>query len=141
MDERADRITARYRYSGAMMSALAGLALLLAAIGTYGVVAFAVATRTREIGVRVALGARPADVLRLVLGGGLKLAAAGVMLGLGAALASARVLATMLYGVTPHDPVTFAAIGAIVAAVAAAATYVPARRAMRVDPVVALRGE
>src|SRR5688500_5423050 len=141
MDERAARVTARYRYSSAMMSALAGLALMLAAIGTYGVAAFAVATRTREIGLRVALGARPRDVLRLVLGGGLKLAAAGVTLGLAGALASARVLATMLYGVTPHDPITFATIALIVTGVAAAATYVPARRAMRVDPVVALRAD
>ena len=141
MEERAERVTARYRYSSVMMSGLAGLALLLAAIGTYGVVAFAVATRTREIGVRVALGARPRDVLRLVLGGGLRLAAAGVVLGLAGALAGARVLATMLYGVTPHDPITFATIAAIVMAVAIAATYLPARRAMRVDPVVALRAD
>jgi predicted permease len=141
MDERAARITARYRYSSAIMSALAALALLLAAIGTYGVVAFAVATRTREIGVRVALGAQPADVLQLMLGGGLKLAFAGVVLGLAGALAGARVLGTMLYGVTPHDPITFATIAAIVTGVAAAATYVPARRAMRLDPVVALRAD
>ena len=139
MRERAARVTSRYRYGSTMMLALAALALLLAAIGTYAVIAFAVATRTREIGIRVALGARPADVFALVVGGGLSLTLAGVAAGLVAAFASARVLGSMLYGVTPHDPATFGGIALLMAAVALLASYLPARRAMRVDPVVALR--
>jgi len=139
MRERAARLTSRYRYGSTMMGALAALALLLAAIGTYAVIAFAVATRTREIGIRVALGARPADVFALVVGGGLSLTLAGVAAGLVAAFASARVLESMLYGVTPHDPATFGGIALLMAAVALLASYLPARRAMRVDPVVALR--
>jgi predicted permease len=141
MAERAARVTARYRYGSAMMGALAALALLLAAIGTYGVIAYAVATRTREIGIRVALGARPADVLGLVVGGGLKLTLAGVLLGLAGAFAGSRALGSMLYGVTPHDPATFGGIALLMGAVALLASYLPARRAMRVDPVVALRQE
>jgi predicted permease len=139
MDERAEKITSRYRYGSAMMGALATLALLLAAIGTYGVIAFSVATRTREIGIRVALGARPRDVLRLVVGGGVKLAAGGLALGLAGAFAGSRVLTSLLYGVAPHDPSTFGGIAALMAAVALLASYVPAMRAMRVDPAVALK--
>jgi putative ABC transport system permease protein len=139
MSERAANVTARYRYGSAMMVALAALALLLAAIGTYGVIAYAVTSRTREIGIRVALGARPADVLGLILADGLKLTVAGLALGLAGAFAASRVLGSLLYGVTPHDPTTFAAIATLMAAVALLATYLPARRALRVDPVVALR--
>ena len=139
MDERTAQVTARYRYSSVMMGAFAVLALLLAAIGTYGVIAYSVATRTREIGIRVALGATPRDVLGLVVGGGVKLTAAGLALGLAGAFAGSRLLTSMLYGVTPHDPATFAGITTLMAVIALMATYLPARRAMRVDPVVALR--
>ena len=139
MDERAARVTSRYRYATAMMGALAALALLLAAIGVYGVMAVAVATRTREIGIRVALGARPADVFGLVVGGGLSLALAGVAAGLAVALASTHVLGSMLYGVTAHDSATFGEIALLMVSVALLASYLPAKRAMRVDPVVALR--
>ena len=141
MDQRAAVVTARYRYGSAMMVALAALALLLAAIGTYGVMAYAVAMRTREIGIRIALGARPADVLGLVVGGGLKLTLAGVLLGLAGAFAGSRALDNMLFGVTPHDPATFGGIALLMGAVALLASYLPARRAMRVNPVVALRQE
>jgi putative ABC transport system permease protein len=141
MTDRAAMVTARYRYSTAMMTALAVLALMLAAIGTYGVMAYAVTARTREIGIRVALGARPGEILRLVLGGGMKLTAAGLVLGLAAALAASRILDNMLYGVTPHDPATFVVIAFLMLAEALLAAYLPARRAMRVDPVVALRTE
>jgi predicted permease len=141
MTERASRVAARYRYSSAMMGAFAGLALLLAAIGTYGVIAYSVATRTREIGIRMALGARPRDVLGLVLGGGLKLTAGGLALGLAGAFAGSRVLTSMLYGIAPNDPATFGGIAALMAAVSLLASYVPAARAMRVDPVVALKTE
>ncbi len=141
MTERARNVTARYRYGSAMMGALAVLALLLAAIGTYAVIAYAVATRTREIGIRMALGARPADVLALLLGNGLKLTAAGLALGLAGALLAARAMTTMLFGVTPHDPWTFGTIAALMCTVAVLATYPPARRAMRVQPTQALRQE
>jgi putative ABC transport system permease protein len=141
MDERAENVTARYRNSSIMMGAFAALALALAAIGTYGVIAYSVATRTHEIGIRVALGARPRDVLSLVLGGGVKLTATGLALGLAGAFAGSRVLASMLYGVAPHDPATFGGIAALMSAVALLASYVPARRAMLLDPVVALKAD
>lgn len=141
MRERVDRVTARYRYSAVLMTALAGLALLLAAMGTYGVIAYAVTARTREIGIRMALGARPADVMRLVIGGGLRLATAGIVLGLAGAYTSVQLLAALLYGVTPADATTFAAIAILMAAVAGLASYLPARKAVRVDPVIALRAE
>jgi len=139
MADRVARVTSRYRYGSAMMSALALLALLLAGVGTYAVAGWTTARRTREIGIRMALGAQRRDVLGLVLGGGLALAAAGVALGLGVALAVSRLLGGMLFGVTPHDPLTFAAIAVVVGSIAAIASYLPARRATRVDPVAALR--
>jgi putative ABC transport system permease protein len=139
MQERASRVTARYRYTSAMMGALALLALVLVAIGIYGVVAYAVTTSTREIGIRVALGARPRDVLSMVIGSSVRLTATGLVLGLTGAFASSRVLSSMLYGVTPHDPATYAGIALLMAAVACVGCYLPARRAMRLDPVVALK--
>ena len=139
MEERAQKAAARYRYSSAMMGALATLALALTAIGTYAVIAYAVATRTREIGIRMALGARPGELLRLLLGSGLKLTAAGLAAGLVGAFAAARAMTSMLFGVAPHDPWTFAAIATLIASVAGLATYLPARRAMRIEPVRALR--
>ena len=141
MDERAKRVTARYRYSAALMGAMAVLAVVMAAMGTYGVLAHAVAARTREIGIRVALGARPADVLRLVVGSGARMAAAGIALGLLGTYAASRVLAALLFRVSPSDPLTFAAIALLMGLVAVLASYLPARRALRVDPVVALRTE
>ena len=141
MDERAQRVTARYRYSAAMMGAMALLALLMAAMGTYGVLAYAVAARTREIGIRMALGARPADVLRLVVGSGARIALAGIALGLIGTYAATRVLGALLFRVSPSDPVTFVGIAVLMGVVALLASYVPARRALKVDPVVALRAE
>ena len=141
MTERAERVTARYRYSAAMMAAMAVLALLMAAMGTYGVLAYAVAARTREIGIRMALGARPADVLRLVVGNGARLAAGGIALGLVGTYATTRLLSAALFRVSPSDPLTFAGIALLMGIVALLASYVPARRALSVDPVVALRAE
>ena len=141
MAERAARVTARYRYSAALMGAMALLALLMAAMGTYGVLAYAVAARTREIGIRIALGAHPADVLRLVVGSGARMAVAGIALGLVGTYAATRVLGALLYQVSPADPVTFIAIAVLMSIVAVIASYVPARRALKVDPVVALRAE
>jgi len=122
-------------------TAIAVIALVLAAIGLYGVIAYGGTQRTREIGVRVALGADPQAVTTLVVGGGFRLAVAGVVIGSGAAVAATRVLESMLYGVSPADPLTLVGIALLVAAIALVASYVPARRALRIDPTEALRAD
>jgi putative ABC transport system permease protein len=132
---------ARARFTMALLATFAGVALALGAVGIYGVVSYAVATRTREIGVRMALGARATDVLGMVLADGGLLVAGGVTLGIVAALAGSRVLAGFLFGVTPSDPVVFASVPALLAAVAIGACLIPARRAAQVDPMVALRSD
>ncbi len=129
------------RFSTTLLGVFAALALLLAAIGLYGVVAHAVSQRTHEIGVRIAMGARAADVVRLVIGDGARLAVVGVAIGLVAALAGARLVAGLLYEVSPIDPLVFVAIPLSLVVVALLASYLPARRAARVDPVIALRAE
>ena len=134
-----DRALARPRFQSALLGAFAALALVLSAAGIYGVMSYAVARRTREIGLRLTLGARRADVLRLILSQALRRLAIGGALGLAGAWLSTRALTTMLYGVQPTDPLTFAAVPAILALTALAASYLPARRASRVDPMVALR--
>jgi predicted permease len=129
------------RFAMALLLAFAVIALVLSAVGLYGVIAYSVTQRTREIGVRVALGADSRNVERLVVGAGLRLTALGVVLGIGGALASTRLLSSLLYGVSPADPASFGAIALLVVAIAFVASYMPARRAVRIDPVAALRAE
>jgi predicted permease len=132
---------AQPRFSSAMLALFSAVALSLAMMGVFGVISFSVAQQTREIGIRMALGAQRRDVLRLVLRRGLLLAAAGISCGIGGALAGTRVLSSLLYAVRPTDPWVFTAVAVILAAVALLASYLAARRAMRVDPIVALRYE
>ncbi len=129
------------RFAMFVLGSFAGLALLLASVGMYGVISYFVGQRTREIGVRVALGAQRRDVFEMVLGQGARLAVIGIALGLLAALAATRMMVSFLYGVQPIDPLTFAALPFLLLSIALLACYVPARRAMRVDPMVALRHE
>jgi ABC-type antimicrobial peptide transport system permease subunit len=124
-----------------MLGAFAGLALLLAGLGIYAVISFAVTQRTQEIGIRMALGAQPANVVQMVLGEGVRTMLIGIAIGLISALALARTVAHMLYGIAPSDPLTFVAVPIILAAVGLLACWIPARRATRVDPLVALRYE
>ena len=139
MDDAVGKALARPRFQSTLLGAFAALALVLAAGGIYGVMSYAVARRTREIGLRLTLGARRGDVLRLILSQAMRRLAIGGALGLVGAWLSTRALTTMLYGVQPTDALTFAAVPAILAITALAASYVPARRASRVDPMVALR--
>jgi putative ABC transport system permease protein len=132
---------AQRRFAMLLLTLFALMALFLAAVGLYGVVAYSVSQRTQEIGVRMAIGAQAGHVLRIVIGGGMKLALIGVAIGVACALALARLTASMLYEVTPFDPASYAATAVVLLAVAALACYLPARRAMRVDPLTALRQE
>jgi len=118
-----------------------GLALLISSVGLYGVVASGVTERTREIGVRVALGSTPGEVMRLVMRGGAALGLAGLATGLAGATVMARAMSAFLYGLSPADPITFAIVPATLVAVVLVATFVPARRAVRLDPVAALRSD
>ena len=129
------------RFSMLLLGLFALVALFLAAVGLYGVVAYTVTQRTQEIGLRMAIGAQRGDVLKMVVGGGMRLAIIGVVIGIAGALAAANVVASLLFEVTPFDPASYIATAAVLLAVAALACYVPARRAMRVDPIIALRQE
>jgi len=141
MEERVARSLEGRRFAMMLLGIFSGFALVLAAVGLYGVLAFAVSQRTREIGIRMALGAQAADVLKQVMREGMILVLIGVAAGLAAALALTRLLGSLLYGVSATDPVTFAGISLLLAGVALGACFVPARRATRVDPMVALRYE
>ena len=141
MDELLSGTVSPQRFSAALISILAGLALLLAAVGIYGVMSYMVGKRTHEIGIRMALGAQPGNVLRMVIREGMLLASAGIVAGIGGALGLTRLMASLLYGLSATDPATFAAVALLLALVALAACYIPARRAMKVDPMVALRYE
>jgi predicted permease len=139
LDEVVSNSFAARRLSMILLGIFAALALLLACVGIYGVISYLVGQRTHEIGVRVALGAQGNDVLRLIIGQGARMALVGVAIGTAAALALTRLMSNQLFGVSAHDPLTFAAVAILLIIVAVAACYIPARRAMRVDPMVALR--
>jgi ABC-type antimicrobial peptide transport system permease subunit len=124
-----------------MLGAFAGFALLLATIGVYGVMSYLVTQGTRDIGVRIALGAQQSDILRLVLKQGMMLALVGIIAGIAGAAALSRVMGSLLFGVSSTDLVTFISVAVLLAIIAFVACYIPARRAMRVDPLVALRYE
>jgi predicted permease len=141
MQARVAAATSRTRFNAELLGVFAGLAALLAGVGIYGVISYSVAARTREIGIRMALGAAAGTVLRSVALEGVALAALGVAIGIPAALAATRVLANLLFQVKPGDPATLAAISALLVLVALLATLVPALRAARVDPMDALRHE
>ena len=141
MDQLLEASTAQQRFRTFLLGSFAAIALLLSGIGIFGVMAYAVSLRTREIGVRMALGARPVDVLALIVAESMALASLGVLLGLAGAYAVTRVLNRLLFEVRSTDPLTFAAVTILLCSVALLASYVPARRAMRVDPMAALRCE
>lgn len=141
MNEVVSNSFAARRLSMMLLGVFAALALVLACVGIYGVISYLVGQRTHEIGVRVALGAQRNDVLQLVIGHGARMALIGVVIGIGFALGLTRLMANQLFGVSAHDPLTFAGVAVLLIIVAVAACYIPARRAMRVDPVVALRHE
>jgi len=141
MDDLVGRSTAERRFTMLLLAAFAAVAVVLAAIGVYGVLAYLVTQRTQEIGVRLAMGASPADVVRLFVREGAAVSAIGVAVGLALAIAAARVLTSLVFGVSTTDPLTFAGVAVALALVALATSYVPSRRAARVDPAVALRTE
>ena len=141
MDQAVDESIAQPRFRTVLLAIFAAVALVLAAVGIFSVMAYSVAQRRRELGVRIALGASRTQILQLILGYGLKLTVFGLLLGLGATLALTRYLSTMLFAIHAHDPVTLVAVSALLLAIAMAACGVPAWRATRVDPIVALRNE
>jgi putative ABC transport system permease protein len=141
MEDRLSNSLGRRRFTVVLLSGFSLLAMMLAGIGIYGVMAYAVAQRTHEIGIRMALGAAERDVLGMVLGQGLRLVCIGLVAGLAGALLLTKLMSTLLYGVSPDDPPTYAAVSAALIMVAIAASYFPARRAIRIDPINALRYE
>jgi predicted permease len=132
---------ARQCFLMTLLSIFAGIALLLGTVGLYGVISYSVAQRTREMGIRAAMGARRTDLLKLILGEGMRLVAIGLAIGLTAAFALTRFLQSMLYGISSSDPAVFAAVTALLGSIALAACFIPAMRASRVDPLIALREE
>jgi putative ABC transport system permease protein len=141
MDQLVSDSVASSRFTMLLLSTFAGLAIVLACIGIYGLMAYSVAQRTHEIGIRLALGAQRRNVVRLIVGQGARLALTGVGIGLAGALLLTRLMSALLYGVSASDPLTFAAVAALLTSIALLACYIPARRAMQLDPLMALRYE
>jgi ABC-type antimicrobial peptide transport system permease subunit len=141
LEQLIGRQTAARRFNTTLLGVFAALAVVLALVGIYGVTSYAVAQRYRELGIRMALGAKPQDVVRLLVNESLVRVTAGVVIGLAIALIATRALSTMLFGIAPQDAGTFTAMALLLAAVALLATWLPARRATRVDPMVTLRTE
>jgi ABC-type antimicrobial peptide transport system permease subunit len=139
LDDILDRSLASRRFSADLVGGFAGLAVLLASIGIYGLLAYMVGQRSREIGIRMALGARRADILRMFLRKGVALAAVGIVAGMVFSASTSSMMASLLYGVRPHDPAVFLIVPLLLFAVAVLASYLPARRATKVDPIIALR--
>jgi len=141
LTELVERSIGPRRFVMVLLELFGGLALLMTAVGVYGVISYTVAERTREIGIRTALGARPADIVRLVIGGGFTIVCSGLVAGLALAFAASRFLESSLYSVSTTDPATFAGVAIVLMTVALAAQAIPIVRAMRIDPTVALRQE
>jgi putative ABC transport system permease protein len=141
MSEVLSTAVAPARWSTTLLGVFAGVALVIAVLGVFGVLSFVVTQRTRELGIRIALGAAPSQVRRLVVTRGVALVLVGVVTGIIGAIALTRFMGALLYGVTPTDPVTYGAVAGILVAAALLASYLPARRATRVDPILALRAE
>jgi len=141
MEHRLAASVSPRRFNLLLLASFALLALVLAAVGVYGVISYAVTQRTHEIGIRMALGAHRGHVLSLLLGRGMSLVAAGIIIGLGGAWALTRVMASLLFGVSATDPLTFAGVAMLLGIVALVACYIPARRAAKTDPMAALRCE
>jgi len=141
MEEVLSRSIAQERFNVSLLGLFATIGLILAAIGIYGVMSYAVTQRTHEFGLRIALGAQMKDILRLVIGNGMTLALIGVVIGLSGAFALTRLMTSLLFGVTPIDAPTFVTVSILLLAVALVACYIPARRAMKVNPLIALRYE
>jgi putative ABC transport system permease protein len=141
MDQIIARSMANRRFALELLACFAGVALLLAAVGIYGVLSYSFSQRTHEVGVRIALGAQHLDILRMTLGEGIRIVAIGLVAGLAGAAALSRIFQAMLFEVAPGDPATLLCVSAILACVAFFACYIPARRATRIDPLVALREE
>ena len=140
-DEYISRSLARPRFNALLLTIFAGVALLLTAIGIYGVMAYSVAQRTNEIGIRMALGAAQSSIFRLVVGQAMTLVGISIAIGIVGAFAATRLLSSLLFGVSVWDPLTFGSIVVLIAAVAFLAAWLPARRAARVNPIIALRAE
>jgi ABC-type antimicrobial peptide transport system permease subunit len=141
LGEQVERTFAREQLMARLSSVFGGVALVLACVGLYGLMTYAVLSRTGEIGLRMALGALPRNILQMILGESLRLVGFGAILGIGAAWVGTRWIAALLYGFSPTDPLTYAAVALLLAAVAVLACWLPARRAAKVDPMVALRAE
>lgn len=141
LSDRLDRFNAQRRFQTSLLSGFALVALLLAAVGIYGLVRYSIATRRREIGIRIAIGAQRHDILRMILREGLTLNLVGLAFGLAGAVALSKLLSGLVFGVATTDPATFLAVSALLTAVATAASYLPAHRAARIDPVTALKYE